>query len=83
MAETYEVIWNGTKDAAFQKSQQRQPETQTAQPVKNPGSTGHSWHVESRKHEEQTVIDMRSNWQRRREQPIATAKLPRGEFVKS
>jgi hypothetical protein len=78
-----EVIWNGTKDAEFQKSQQRQPDVQTGQPVKNPGSSGRVWHVKHATAEDQRVIDMRSNWQRRREQPIATAKLPRGEFVKT
>ncbi len=82
MAE-YEVLWNGTKDAEFQKSQQRQPEMQPAQPARSPGSTGHTWHVKSQKPEDQIVIDLRANWQQRREHPIATCKLPRGEFVKT
>ena len=51
--------------------------------LKNLGSTGHvklpKRHATS---EDQTVVDMRSNWQRRN-QPIATSKLPRGEFVKT
>ena len=63
MAETYEVLWSGTKDTEFQKSQQRPApsieEHKGNRPV-FPAGFGHT-------KEDQGVIDLRTRWQKEKQ----------------
>jgi hypothetical protein len=64
MAETYEVVWNGTQDAQHAKAQQRPApsieEHKGNRPV-FPSGFGHA-------KEDKAVIDLRSRWQKEKQQ---------------
>jgi hypothetical protein len=85
MAETYEVVWNGTIEKQEHDRQVRPaPELATDRR----GHTGNKGHVvlqgerHATKPEDATVTPIRENW-RRRETAIRTSGLPRGEYVKT
>jgi len=75
-----EVVWNGTRDAERQRSQQRQPSELEAQHVRREALCG-------KRRSHATVDDpqaarIREQWHREN-QPISTSGLPRGEPVKT
>jgi hypothetical protein len=83
MAETYEVLWSGTKDTEFQKSQQRPATELPLDARQHIGNAG----VARKRRQHATSDDanaarIREQWHREN-QPIATSGLPRGEPVKT
>jgi hypothetical protein len=68
MAETYTVLWSGTKDTEFQKAQQRQASELPQEPTRKRNASYPRRHPTSVSKEDQRIIDMRSDWTREKQQ---------------